>query len=912
MKPTDTQYTSYGSIPTPNTYPLYEYPDYTFDKKYDNDEYQKAVISLDSGYHLVLAPPGCGKTDILAERVARAMSRGIKADEMLCLTFTNRAARGMRSRIVDRLNIHGEVNLFVGNVHRFCSHFLFDNGIVSKSSTVIEAKESADIIQNILKEDIGYCGNSTPFEQTQLVEDIAKLQHILTLVENDCLHTILPNLDVFKRYLFSELFKAIGLPFSFENFIKIFNGTIQTNQPLNGQNGSLLNIIRTASRYLAYKQENNLLDFDDLLVTTYIYGMTHREEIKKYKWVQIDEVQDLSPFQFAIIDIFTEYSPESVTVYLGDEQQAIFSFIGAKLATLEMIRKRCGENMHRLYNNYRSPKYLLDIFNTYANMQLDVNPCFLPCTQNCIQPEHDALRIIGFEDKNSEAVGVADLVKEKLTENPNERIAVLVPWNKDANIVSKYLDKLNIRHFKISGDDIFTQPDVQFLFAHLQVMQNETNIMAWSRLLVGMRICDGTARANTLLKQMRNACILPTDLLRNDGSSYMQDLQKCCTSDYIIYDTETTGLNVFEDDIVQIAAMKIRNGLVTDKFSILLRTEKELPKMLGDIENPLIAEYENGEQHERSEGLKQFLNFCEGLPLIGHNVEYDYNILDNNLKRDCGYKHFKSEYPVYFDTLKAARIVEPRIKKYKLKYLLEYFNQVGENSHLATDDIVATKSLLDYLISAFEMKKKQHAEVLAKLDDVGKELKEGYATLYSKTRGNLYLQYGNDHESAVVTELKNLYDYALTKGWIHKIEKISYIFNFFEEDVINIYKYPTLKQQLEAYLIDILTYREADLCESSSIKENVFISTVHKAKGLEFESVIVFESTDGVYPFFAKNSPEDIKESARLFYVALSRAKKRLYITYYESVSGISKYGNPYTMEKEPTPFLRHISKYFR
>ena len=50
-------------------YSFYEYPAYTFDKKYENDEFQKKVITLDSGYHLVLAPPGCGKTDILAERV---------------------------------------------------------------------------------------------------------------------------------------------------------------------------------------------------------------------------------------------------------------------------------------------------------------------------------------------------------------------------------------------------------------------------------------------------------------------------------------------------------------------------------------------------------------------------------------------------------------------------------------------------------------------------------------------------------------------------------------------------------------------------------------------------------------------------------------------------------------------------
>ncbi|WP_394815077.1 UvrD-helicase domain-containing protein [Phocaeicola vulgatus] len=78
-------------------------------------------MTLDSGYHLVLAPPGCGKTDILAE-VVRALSCGVSLNDMLCLTFTNRAARGMRSRILERLQSSGEMSLFVGNVHRFRSH----------------------------------------------------------------------------------------------------------------------------------------------------------------------------------------------------------------------------------------------------------------------------------------------------------------------------------------------------------------------------------------------------------------------------------------------------------------------------------------------------------------------------------------------------------------------------------------------------------------------------------------------------------------------------------------------------------------------------------------------------------------------------------------------------------------------
>lgn len=75
----------------PQKFTFYEYPAYTFDRKYENDGFQKRVITIDSGYHLVLAPPGCGKTDILAERVVRALSCGVTPDDMLCLTFTNRA-----------------------------------------------------------------------------------------------------------------------------------------------------------------------------------------------------------------------------------------------------------------------------------------------------------------------------------------------------------------------------------------------------------------------------------------------------------------------------------------------------------------------------------------------------------------------------------------------------------------------------------------------------------------------------------------------------------------------------------------------------------------------------------------------------------------------------------------------------
>ena len=675
-------------------YKYYEYPEYTFDKKYDNDEYQKAVISLDSGYHLVLAPPGCGKTDILAERVARALARGIELDKMLCLTFTNRAARGMRSRIVDRLDYQGEMGLFVGNIHRFCSHFLFENNVVAKSSTVMEEDDSLEIVDYIIHHELndeiktGYYDSAESYEE-QFLKEIPKLQHILALADAGCPKEIMPNLDLFRRHRFNLWFQSKQIPFSFEYLAKIYRGEIQLDSMKNDPfDNHIFSMLKVAIAYRRYKEENNLLDFDDLLTITYSYAKTHKDSLRKYSWIQIDEVQDLSPLQFAIVDFFTEDSKDSITVYLGDEQQAIFSFIGAKLSTLEWLRKRCDKNMHRLYFNYRSPKYLLDIFNQYANMDLDVDPCFLPKTNNLINPEKDSLIITSGEDKDEEVSKVGEIVKDMITEYPDERVAVLVPWNSDANQISRELSDIGIEHFKISGTDIFTTPQVQFLLAHFQVVYNETNVMAWSRIMAMLRVYSSQSHATFYLKKMRENFLSPTDFLREDGSSYMQELYEVCKGEYIIYDTETTGLNVFEDDIVQIAAIKIKEGEIVEKCNIILNTEKEIPAMLGDIPNPLIEEYKRANRVDRAIGLQMFLDFCGNSPLIGHNIEYDYNILDNNLKRDCSDNSFKEVHPIYFDTLKIARIAEPRLKKYKLKFLLEYFNLEGENSHLADDDII--------------------------------------------------------------------------------------------------------------------------------------------------------------------------------------------------------------------------------
>ena len=98
------------------------------------------------------------------------------------------------------------------------------------------------------------------------------------------------------------------------------------------------------------------------------------------------------------------------------------------------------------------------------------------------------------------------------------------------------------------------------------------------------------------------------------------------------------------------------------------------------------------------------------------------------------------------------------------------------------------------------------------------------------------------------------------------------------------------------------TLKEADLCNSSTINDKVFVTTVHKAKGLEFDNVIIFDAIEGRYPnYFGQNNPQMVAEDARKFYVAMTRAKKRLIVMQ-----------STVRMDYHNQPQPRHITRFMR
>lgn len=885
------------------------------------DKYQVPVVEASQGYHLVLASPGCGKTHILAERIRYARERGVKYEDMLCLTFTNRAAREMTNRI--QKVVGGDFSeLMVGNVHRFCSKFLFEQGRIPADSAIIDDEEAVSIIADYRNEDEE--GVTRDFNRYKGYQTIIFFQHFIYQLEHQ---------HPWKYYLHSECFtdddrEAVKhicasqkIEYDEQAVVNIYHHAQEYMDEANapGLDGKTADRIRVllwkmyyANCYAQYKEENHLFDFEDLLLYTYdIYRSD--PTCKRYPWIQVDEVQDLNGMQLAIIDLLTaEDNP--MVMYLGDEQQAIFSFMGAKVETLTLLKMRCKGNIHHLQRNHRSPKYLLDVFNDYAEKQLKIDRELLPLSDNDTKATSGDLRIIHSSTIEAEHKDITTEALSLYEQNKEERTAVIVSANSDADCISEAMTEAGLTHFKVSGRDLFDTPDVKLLLAHLSVLSNEHNSIAWTRIMKGVRAFPSHALARRFNWKLKQLALSPSDFLLYPESCYTAEFLRAYNEEEIVvFDTETTGLDVFNDDIIEIAAIRIKGGeVVGEPLDLYIETDKPILPMLGDKENPMYAIYHEkmstGELLSPSDALRRFLAYVGTSPILGHNANYDYNILDNNLQRYCN-DTMQAHDIRCFDSLKLIRLLAPSLHSYKLESLLETFQLAGVNSHQAIDDVKATVSLVRLCAEKAREKQAQQAAFIRhpKVKPFANVLHSNYGERYREAVNRLY-KLSTDHEPALVSELSAAYNAFRSDGLINDIPRLDYILRYLRIDMLTDEPVANaLAPQLSQYVMDINTLKEADFCNSKSILERIYVTTVHKAKGLEFDNVIIFDAADGRYPNAYNKTKQQDEEDARKFYVAMSRAKRRLFIAY--ALQKVDRHGRVFN--RELTPLMDSIQKYF-
>ncbi|MBF1581583.1 3'-5' exonuclease [Prevotella sp.] len=885
------------------------------------DKYQVPVVEASQGYHLVLASPGCGKTHILAERIRYARERGVKYEDMLCLTFTNRAAREMTNRI--QKVVGGDFSeLMVGNVHRFCSKFLFEQGRIPSDSAIIDDEEAVSIIADYRNEDEE--GVTRDFNRYKGYQTIIFFQHFIYQMEHQ---------HPWKYYLHPESFtdddrEAVKhicasqkIEYDEQAVVNIYHHAQEYMDEANapGLDGKTADRIRVllwkmyyANCYARYKEENHLFDFEDLLLYTYdIYRSD--PTCKRYPWIQVDEVQDLNGMQLAIIDLLTaEDNP--MVMYLGDEQQAIFSFMGAKVETLTLLKMRCKGNIHHLQRNHRSPKYLLDVFNDYAEKQLKIDPELLPLSDNDTKATSGDLRIIHSSTIEAEHKDITTEALSLYEQNKEERTAVIVSANSDADRISEAMTEAGLTHFKVSGRDLFDTPDVKLLLAHLSVLSNEHNSIAWTRIMKGVHAFPSHALARRFNWKLKQLALSPSDFLLYPESCYTAEFLRAYNEEEIVvFDTETTGLNVFQDDIIEIAAIRIKGGeVVGEPLDLYIETDKPILPMLGDKENPMYAIYHEkmstGELLSPSDALQRFLAYVGTSPILAHNANYDYNILDNNLQRYC--KDTMQAHEIRcFDSLKLIRLLAPSLHSYKLESLLETFHLAGVNSHQAIDDVKATVSLVRLCAEKAREKQAQQVAFIRhpKVKPFANVLRSNYGECYREAVNRLY-KLSTDHEPVLVSELSAAYNAFRSDGLINDIPRLDYILRYLRIDMLTDETVANaLAPQLSQYVMDINTLKEADFCNSKSILERIYVTTVHKAKGLEFDNVIIFDAADGRYPNAYNKTKQQDEEDARKFYVAMSRAKRRLFIAY--ALQRVDRHGRVFN--RDLTPLMDSIQKYF-
>lgn len=816
------------------------------------DEHQLRAIHAEGGHYLVLAPPGCGKTDILAERVTYALRQGVRPDEMLCLTFTNRASRGMKNRITEKAGQEAE-GIFVGNVHRFCSRYLFANNLVGENTSIMDEDDMNSVITAIEPDYFLYSNHQY---NKRCINEVDRLDSYITLKLKDAPDDVLTKDDkLILGYMEAE--KA-----GFESS--------KVTDP----------IVRHTLQYRRYKQQHNLISFSDILALAYIHLKDNKSH-SRYRWIQVDEVQDLNALQTAIIDLLTATGHGATVMYLGDEQQAIFSFLGAKIEQIDRLRELCKGHILHLEKNYRSPDYLLEVLNTYAEDVLHVHHDLLPQPTRFAAHDPFDLIIANNADTQAETNRIIKMIRYYL-QFDDERLALLVPTNQKADDISRKLLSEGISHFKISGQDMFSGKSYKTITAFFNVLVNPFNLMAWARLIHGIQATSTADNARDIVYRLKRKMMTVNDLLA--GETYIERFcHKFSKGDMTVVDITTTGNDILHDHITRIRAIRIKQGK-PQKGNVLDLTITLTDNKPGN-DNHLLGSHE---------ALERFARFMGDTPILGHDMEPQSLILQRSFE-----EHLHEQIAIEtFDTYALAKYAEPDLLSYEPERIIHDLNlhidpeqetdPLGEVIAIATHCHQCGKNTLRE--QRLAKQDKQYHKIIQKMS----VLEPLMANLHERIHLPL-----SHLGRTLADELKDIHDLFVQQGFINDLaDKFTIFLRYVQSEWTDYDKEDTLYGQIHRHIIDMTaSMNEGDLIGTDNLmSDRIFIMTVHKGKGLEFENIVILDANSGSYPFHrvskVLDNPEqfsideieeaemEMDEAKRKFYVALSRSKKRICVSY--------------------------------
>lgn len=831
------------------------------------DKKQEELINELNSNIILLASAGTGKTLTLSERIVKIINnKKCKPNEILCITFTNKACKEMRDRIHKIVGENAN-DITIKTLHSFCYDII-------KS----EAKRSTDIFTDFIifdeddtKEIIRKC-NYGDFEP-------AVLQRFINLIKEERIR-----LDNYSGDEGLDYKETITHLFKNEKS-KIEKSCEVDFRPYK----PLINIVKINGYELIQKyneilHSNHGLDFIDLIdkVNEIFKNNDLVSKIKdKYKYINIDEVQDVSKIEY---DIFEKLFDGNNILICGDIFQTIYEWRGSDpFKILKHFINNYSPKIIAYNKNYRATRKLTQasinyLNNLYPGQIKELYKEDIIAKSNIIGDDIEEFKSNGILN---EANYIYNNIK-KLEECKELGNACILTrnnrYNADISQAMKTYIKNSDKFDFILVDQyrFFRRQEIKDMIAFMKLIGNRNDSVSLARIL--KRLPTGIGEA-TLKKidsiEYRKVGILLSDYIDNEVVKYNDKfgmlIEALYSDEIIVFDVETTGVDITEDEIIQIVGKKIDyNGNIIDSFEEFIKTNKSTDDTahIHGFDDEFLSK--NGKDKKTT--LKKFSKFIEGSTIVGHNVSFDINILLSEMSR---VNLEKPKIEMFFDTLDIYRRFYPNLKNHKLETLSNEFPIANSPDHNAVNDVLATKDLLLYAINNNII-----PTSLKRQECMKKHMKS-----FENIRDLLNIMF-KDTESMRPSEIFEYVLYKFNLKEIYKDEEAHTRYEKLEDFHSLLLTLDDSTKNCKDALMDVLkitALSNGDLEEliiNSSNKKRIPIITVHQSKGLEYDTVFLAGLQENKFPSYISLKENNIKEEQRLFYVAITRAKKRLFITY--------------------------------
>ena len=520
---------------------------------------QKKAVEYDDGPLMVIAGAGSGKTRVLTYKIAYLIEKGYEPEGILSLTFTNKAANEMKSRIKDLIGPKAD-KLWMGTFHSIFAKILR-----------VEAKH------------INYANNFSIYD----TEDSSSLVSNIISNFNIDLETITPNSV---RHRISNLKNHMIMP-------KEFRATgIQSFQDE-----------KVADIYEEYQKqlrENNSMDFDDLLLKPIqLFNENpkiHSKYKKKFTYILVDEFQDTNKAQYELLKMLV--SREGKICVVGDDAQSIYSWRGANLKNIFDFKKDFPKHaVVRLEQNYRSTQSILKA----ADSVIKNNKEQIDKTLWTKNEEGEKVTLLKCSDEKDEAYQISKYIKQDITKKKLalKDFAILYRTNAQSRALEDVFRRERIPYQIIGGTEFYKRKEVKDVIAYLRVLSNQNDEESLLRIMNFPQRGIGSTTIKRMISFSRKQDISLFDTMSRvfEVIDIKERIQK-----------NVKGFRILLEKYIalkdQLSVGELSRALIDDLGILRIFKEENTPESLQRLENinellSALSEFSDNSENGKLEGF---------------------------------------------------------------------------------------------------------------------------------------------------------------------------------------------------------------------------------------------------------------------------------------------------------------------